>query len=542
MAKSNTGFSSSFGAIMAAAGSAIGLGNIWRFPYICGKYGGGAALILYLFFVFFIGMTLLLSELTIGRRTGHTPMKAYEALQPKRTMWRYVGLAGLITCFLILCIYLVISGWTLNYFWESVSGQLLGVADGDFAGHFAAFAASPVAPVVCLVVFAVLTLVIILGGVQNGIEKVSKILMPVLLVLVLVLCVRSLTLPGASKGLAYLFNPDFSKLTWEGVLAILGQALFSLSVGMGVMIVYGSYMQKDDNLFKSAMWITVCDTAIAVLAGVAIFPAVFAFGQDPAGGPGLVFNVLPVVFNSMGAVGSIVFGGAFFLLLAVAALTSAISLLEALTAWGADYGKKRSLSAILLTIVSCALAVLAAYSFDGGILNSYKLGDMSLFDWLDKLTGSYLPPVCALLTIIFFGWFMKKDSIMDELSNHGTLPTPWFKVFYSFLARFVAPAALLLVLLGSVFQAEFEVSTVLIVIALVLYFFVLPLGVAYVAKDKGRKNVLWYFLSIVLTPLFALLMLIALGDSGEKHRQRLIDDEHIRMKARESYKSSIAKE
>ena len=161
---------------------------------------------------------------------------------------------------------------------------------------------------------------------------------------------------------------------------------------------------------------------------------------------------------------------------------------------------------------------------------------------MDKLTGSYLPPVCALLTIIFFGWFMKKDSIMDELSNHGTLPTPWFKVFYSFLARFVAPAALLLVLLGSVFQAEFEVSTVLIVIALVLYFFVLPLGVAYVAKDKGRKNVLWYFLSIVLTPLFALLMLIALGDSGEKHRQRLIDDEHIRMKARESYKSSIAKE
>lgn len=451
MAENKTGFSSSFGAIMAAAGSAIGLGNIWRFPYICGKYGGGAAIMLYLFFVFFIGMVLLLGELTIGRRTGHTPMRAYMTLRPKHTVWRYVGLLGLITCFLILAIYLVISGWTLNYFWESVSGTLSAVANGDFASHFASFAASPMAPVVCLVVFAVLTLVIILGGVQNGIEKVSKILMPILLVLVLLLCVRSLTLPGASKGLYYLFHPDFSLLTWEGVLAILGQALFSLSVGMGVMIVYGSYVPKDDSLFKSAMWITVCDTAIAVLAGVAIFPAVFAFGQDPAGGPGLVFNVLPVVFNSMGSVGSIVFGGAFFLLLAVAALTSAISLLEALTAWGADYGKSRKVSAILLSIATCAVAVVAAYSFDGGILNPYKLAGMSFFDWLDKLTGSYLPPICALLTIVFFGWFMKKDDIQDELSNHGTVKTPWFKVFYSFLSRFVAPVALVVSLLAGFF-------------------------------------------------------------------------------------------
>ena len=291
---------------MAAAGSAIGLGNIWRFPYICGKYGGGAAIIVYLLFVFLIGMVLLMSELVIGRRTGHTPMRAYEELRPKHRNWRYVGLLGLITSFLILCIYFVISGWTLNYFWESVSGTLASIADGDFAAHFAAFASSPVAPVVCLVIFAALTLVIILGGVQNGIEKVSKILMPILLVLVVLLCVRSLTLPGASKGLAYLFSPDFSQLTTEGVLAILGQALFSLSVGMGVMIVYGSYLPKNDGIFKSAMWITVCDTAIAILAGVAIFPAVFASGQDPAGGPSLVFNVLPVVFNSMGQVGSMV--------------------------------------------------------------------------------------------------------------------------------------------------------------------------------------------------------------------------------------------
>lgn len=436
---------------MAAAGSAIGLGNIWRFPYICGKYGGGAAIILYLLFVFLIGMVLLMSELVIGRRTGHTPMRAYEELRPKHRNWRYVGLLGLITSFLILCIYFVISGWTLNYFWESVSGTLASIADGDFAAHFAAFASSPVAPVVCLVIFAALTLVIILGGVQNGIEKVSKILMPILLVLVVLLCVRSLTLPGASKGLAYLFSPDFSQLTTEGVLAILGQALFSLSVGMGVMIVYGSYIPKGDGLFKSAMWITVCDTAIAILAGVAIFPAVFAFDQSPDGGPGLVFNVLPVVFNSMGNVGSIVFGGAFFLLLAVAALTSAISLLEALTAWGADYGKSRKRSAIILSVVLVLVAVVASFSFDGGILNDNKLAGMSFFDWLDKLTGSYLPPICALLTIIFFGWFMKKDDIHDELSNHGVLKISWFKVFYHILARYVAPAALLVSLVAGIF-------------------------------------------------------------------------------------------
>ncbi|MBR1766722.1 MAG: sodium-dependent transporter [Bacteroidales bacterium] len=450
MAESKNGFSSSFGAIMAAAGSAIGLGNIWRFPYICGKYGGGAALVLYLVFVFLIGMTLLLSELVIGRRTGHTPMKAFEALQPKRRAWRYVGLIGIITCFLILSIYLVISGWTLNYFWESVSGTLASVADGDFAAHFAAFAASPVAPIVCLVVFAALTLVVILGGVQNGIEKVSKVLMPVLLVLVLLLCVRSLTLPGASKGLAYLFHPDFSKLSWEGVLAILGQALFSLSVGMGVMIVYGSYIPKSDNLFKSAMWITVCDTAIALLAGVAIFPAVFAFGQSPDGGPGLVFNVLPVVFNSMGNVGSIVFGGAFFLLLAVAALTSAISLLEAVTAWGAEYLHKRNVSAALITVLSCVVAVLAAYAYEGGVLGGVKLGGMSLFDWLNKLTGDYLPPICALLTILFFGWVVKKDVVRDELSNGGTLPTRWFEFFYLVLARWLAPIALIVALVAGI--------------------------------------------------------------------------------------------
>lgn len=434
---------------MAAAGSAVGLGNIWRFPYICGKYGGAACLVVYLAFVFLIGMVLLMSEFVIGRRSGHAPVKAFPTLLPSQPWWKLVGVFGMFTCFLILSIYLVISGWTVGYFWESLTGTLAAIPDSGFGDHFANFAASPWKPVIFLLIFLAFTLAVILGGVSKGIEKVSKLLMPVLLLLVLLLCVRSLTLPGAGKGLDYLFHPDFSQLTWEGILAILGQALFSLSVGMGAMIVYGSYIPRDSNLLKMSMWITVCDVSIAVLAGVAIFPAVFAAGQDPAGGPGLVYQVLPVVFNSLGSVG-IVFAVMFFLLLSLAALTSAISLLEALTAWLSDSGMRRNLAAVLVSLAEAALAVVVAYSFSGGLLSGITPGGMNLFDWIDKLTGAYLPPLGALATIIFFGWVMKKDDIHDELSNHGTLKVAWFEVFYYFLVRFLAPAALLVSLVAGI--------------------------------------------------------------------------------------------
>lgn len=449
MANNKTGFTSSFGVIMAAAGSAVGLGNIWRFPYICGQYGGAACLFVYLLFVFLIGMVLLMTEFVIGRRSGFSPEKAFPALYPKRPSWKMVGLFGMFTCFLILAIYLVISGWTLGYFWESLTGTLASIADDGFKAHFDAFVASPWKPVVFLVIFLIFTLLVILGGVQKGIEKVSKLLMPILLVLVLLLCVRSLTLPGASKGLAYLFHPDFSLLTWDGILAILGQALFSLSVGMGAMIVYGSYIPRDSNILKNAMWITVCDVSIAVLAGIAIFPAVFAAGQNPADGPGLVYQVLPVVFNSIGTVGQ-VFAVLFFLLLVLAALTSAISLLETLTAWLADKGMKRKVAAVIITLLEVVLGVFVAYSFTGGPLSDITPGGKNFFDWVNDLTGAYLPPIGALLTVIFFGWVMKKEDIYDELSNHGVLKVSWFKVFYHILVRFVAPAALLVSLVASI--------------------------------------------------------------------------------------------
>lgn len=443
------GFSSSFGAIMAAVGSSVGLGNIWRFPYITGQYGGGAFIIVYLLFVFLIGMMIMLTEFVIGRRAQSGPVRAYPILRPDRRWWRWLGVFGICTAFLILSLYVVISGWTLNYAVEAVTGRLSGLAPEQVSYHFDQFSSSAVAPSAYLLIFLVLTAVVIIGGVKKGIEAVSKVLMPVLLGLLLVLCVRSLTLPGASQGLNYLFHPDFSKLTSEGVLAALGQALFSLSVGMGIMVVYGSYIPVSDSLLKTSVWITVCDTLIAVLAGVAIFPAVFSCGLEPAGGPGLVFKVLPNVFNSMGGIG-VVFAAIFFVLLVLAALTSAISLLEALVATVVESGKMgRVKSSVMFTVLVFIVGAVCALSC--GPLRHIQMGGMSIFDFVDRLNSIYLPPLCALGTVVFLGWFMPKADIMDELSNHGTLSVGWLKLFY-FVVRFVAPAALLLVLVTGILQ------------------------------------------------------------------------------------------
>ena len=449
MSTQQKSFSSSLGAIMAAVGSAVGLGNIWRFPYTCGKYGGGAFLLVYCCFVFLIGSVLMMSEFIIGRRAQHTPVKAFQTLAPRHKAWGLLGLLGIITSFFILSQYLVLSGWTTGYVWDSITGALasLGTSAAPISDYFAQFSAHPWRPALFLVIFAVLVLVIILCGVQKGIETFSKVLMPILVLLILILCVRSLTLPGAVKGLEYLFSPDFSKLTGEGILAALGQALFSLSVGMGVMLVYGSYIPVNENIFSTAMWITVCDTLIAILAGIAIFPAVFSCGFNPAGGPGLVFCVLPNVFNTMGTAG-IVFSIIFFLLLTVAALTSAISLLEALTATFSEHThSRRYVGALLFFLLTTALGVVFSLSF--GTLSHIKIGGLTLFDFIDQVNSIYLPPICALGTVVFLGWVMPDADVRDELSNHGTLSIRFYGLF-RFIARYVAPLALLVVFVSGI--------------------------------------------------------------------------------------------
>ena len=449
MSTQQKSFSSSLGAIMAAVGSAVGLGNIWRFPYTCSKYGGGAFLLVYCCFVFLIGSVLMMSEFIIGRRAQHTPVKAFQTLAPRHKAWGLLGLLGIITSFFILSQYLVLSGWTTGYVWDSITGALasLGTSAAPISDYFAQFSAHPWRPALFLVIFAVLVLVIILCGVQKGIETFSKVLMPILVLLILILCVRSLTLPGAVKGLEYLFSPDFSKLTGEGILAALGQALFSLSVGMGVMLVYGSYIPVNENIFSTAMWITVCDTLIAILAGIAIFPAVFSCGFNPAGGPGLVFCVLPNVFNTMGTAG-VIFSIIFFLLLTVAALTSAISLLEALTATFSEHThSRRYVGALLFFLLTTALGVVFSLSF--GTLSHIKIGGLTLFDFIDQVNSIYLPPICALGTVIFLGWVMPDADVRDELSNHGTLSIRFYGLF-RFIARYVAPLALLVVFVSGI--------------------------------------------------------------------------------------------
>ena len=449
MSTQQKSFSSSLGAIMAAVGSAVGLGNIWRFPYTCGKYGGGAFLLVYCCFVFLIGSVLMMSEFIIGRRAQHTPVKAFQTLAPRHKAWGLLGLLGIITSFFILSQYLVLSGWTTGYVWDSITGALasLGTSAAPISDYFAQFSAHPWRPALFLVIFAVLVLVIILCGVQKGIETFSKVLMPILVLLILILCVRSLTLPGAVKGLEYLFSPDFSKLTGEGILAALGQALFSLSVGMGVMLVYGSYIPVNENIFSTAMWITFCDTLIAILAGIAIFPAVFSCGFNPAGGPGLVFCVLPNVFNTMGTAG-VVFSIIFFLLLTVAALTSAISLLEALTATFSEHThSRRYVGALLFFLLTTALGVVFSLSF--GTLSHIKIGGLTLFDFIDQVNSIYLPPICALGTVVFLGWVMPDADVRDELSNHGTLSIRFYGLF-RFIARYVAPLALLVVFVSGI--------------------------------------------------------------------------------------------
>jgi len=325
-------FTTRAGFILVAAGSAVGLGNIWKFPYLVGENGGAVFLLLYLGFVFTIGLSIMLAEFAIGRRAQKNPVGAFRNL--KGRAWAAVGGMGVFSGFIILSFYRVVGGWTIAYAAKTAMG-LLGNGDAKaLGGVFGSFIAAPFEPIIYHGIFMALTVAVVVRGIDGGIEKACRVLMPVLFVLLVVLCFRSLTLPGAEKGVAFFLNPDFSKVSWGMVTAALGQAFFSLSLGMGAMITYGSYLSKDTRLPGAALWVTSLDSLIAVLAGFMILPAVFAFGFDPSAGPGLTFITLPAVFSKI-PLGTF-FGTLFFVLLAVAALTSAMSLLEVVVAYLVD--------------------------------------------------------------------------------------------------------------------------------------------------------------------------------------------------------------
>lgn len=435
--KNRDGFGSKIGIIAAAAGSAIGLGNIYRFPCELGNNGGAAFLLVYLAVVVFLGIPVMLSELVIGRRSQSNPVGAFKRLAPK-SAWPIVGYMGVLCGFIIFAFYSTVSGWTLEYIVKAVTNSFQGKDLAAIEQDFTNFHDMGWRNVMWQAVFILLTGFVVFKGVQNGIEKYAKILMPVLLVILIVLGVRSATLPGAKEGLTFLFKPDFSKITGNVLLSALGQGFFSLSLGMGVLITYGSYVKKSDNLISTAFSVVLADTLIALLAGIVIFPAAFSFGIRPTAGMGLVFNTIPMIFNQMA--GGYVFCIIFFVLLAIAALTSTISLLEVVVAYlSEELHMKRQWA----TVVACAGTMLVGVFASLSLMSDtpFVIGGKTVFDALDFVSSNVMLPIGGMLIVIFVGWKLGKSQFFSEVTNEGMLKSPLKSIIY-FIIRYLAPLAI----------------------------------------------------------------------------------------------------
>lgn len=430
---------SRLGFILAAAGSAVGLGNVWKFPYLVGQNGGAAFVVTYLVLVLTIGATGMLAEMAIGRAAQKNPVGAFAAL--KGGIWPVTGYLGVICGFLILGFYSVIGGWTIAYTVKMLDGTL--TAPGlDFAATFSGFVADPVEPLIYHAIFMALTIGVVLKGVSAGIERWNKILMPTLLVLLVVLIARAVTLDGAMAGVEFYLKPDFSKINADVVLAALSQAFFSLSIGMGAMITYGSYLTRDQNLPRSTVMVIGLDTGVAILAGLIVMPAVFAFGVAPGAGPGLTFITLPGVFQQMP--GGTLFGAAFFLLLLFAALTSSVSLLEVPVAYLMDELKVSRRTAVWV-LGGIAFLIGVPSSLSLGIWADIKLFGLPFLDLLDFITSKLIMPVGGLLMCLFAGWVvwpvMRREATNDGSVSFRLLPV------WNWLLKVVAPAAIAWILI-----------------------------------------------------------------------------------------------
>lgn len=446
--KQNRGsFGSKFGVIAAAAGSAVGLGNIWKFPYITGEYGGAAFLFVYLGFITAIGLPVMVSEFIIGRKAHRNAFGSFRKLAPK-TSWYITGFLGVVAAYLILSFYGVVAGWSMDYIVESLRGSFAGKSPEQLSDSFVKHISSPFKPVLWQLLFMALTAIIVIMGIKDGIERYSKILMPLLVIILIILVFRSVTLPGAKKGIEFLFKPDFSKLTREGILNALGHAFFSLSLGMGTLITYGSYINQDNNLGKTAFQVTAADTIIAILAGLAIMPAVFAFGIEPTKGPGLIFITLPNVFIQMP--GGLIFSVLFFILLTVAALTSSISILEVVVAFLTEELKiGRVVATIFATVTISLVGVICSLSM--GHLDFPIFLGLNFFDTLDFFASNVLLPIGGFFIALFIGWYFGKNKALKELSNKGKLNI-WYIHILMFLLRYIAPLAILLVSVNGIYE------------------------------------------------------------------------------------------
>ena len=438
---------SRFGFILAASGSAIGLGNIWKFPYIVGENGGGAFVLIYLICIFIIGTPIMLAEFTLGRKTNLNPVGAFNSLKPN-SAFTSIGYMGVLAGFLILSFYGVVGGWTFAYVVKSVTGSVLSFTSPKEAGvFFGNFIGNTGETILYHALFMGLCIAIVLRGVHGGIERACEILMPTLVLFLFLLMIRSLTLDGAMEGVGFYLNPDFSKISVNTVLIALGQAFFSLSLGMGCMITYGSYLSEKENLTSSTVYVVMFDTLIALLVGMVIFPAVFAMGLEPTEGPSLVFSVLPAVFTSMpmGHVVSII----FFTLLAIAAITSGISLLEVVVAYFIDQrGWQRKKAVIIVGSSIFAFGIPSGLSF--GAMAELKLVGMTFFDHVDNIASNYLLPLGGMLTAIFVGWVWGTNNAHVEIEKHkNKFNFPWAQC-WEFLIRYITPVAVGIVFLAKV--------------------------------------------------------------------------------------------
>ncbi len=438
-------FGSRFAVIAAMAGSAVGLGNIWRFPYILGEYGGAAFILVYMAACLVLALPIFYAESIIGRSSRSDTFGAMNKLAPG-TPWRWVGLLTIISPLLLLGYYSVVGGWSVEYLFKSLSFSFTEVPAEEVPHFFGRFISSTWQPLFAHTAFMALVAGVVLGGVRNGIEKFSKLAMPALFILILVIVGYSLTLPGSFKGVEYLVKPDFSKLSADAIAAALGQAFFSLSLGVGTILTFSSYVKKEENLLVSGVGTAASDLLFAVIAAFAVIPAVFAAGLQPSGGPGLVFETLPYIFNKMGEgmpLLSTLVSSIFFVAILAAALTSAISMLEVGVAFLTDeWGMKRRSATLVLTFFCWSVGILCSLSF--GPLADVKVLGLTFFDFLDHLCSDWLLPVGGLLFTTFVGWKMSKDKVRDEFTNGGTVNTRLFDTVY-FLMRYVAPVGILVV-------------------------------------------------------------------------------------------------
>ena len=445
--KKRDGFGSKLGIIAAAAGSAIGLGNIYRFPCEVGENGGAAFLLFYLIVVNLLGLPVMLSELVIGRRSQSNSVGAFHKLAPN-TKWPIVGYIGVLCGFLIFAFYSTVSGWTLEYIVKSVTNSFHGKDLATIESEFAAFHDMGWRNVMWQGIFIFLTGFVVFRGVQNGIEKTAKVLMPLLLGILIILGIRSMTLPGAKEGLSFLFRPDFSKITGKVMVEALGQGFFLLILGMGVLITYGSYVKTEDNLTSTAFSVVIADTAIAILAGLVIFPAAFSFGVKPEAGMGLVFNTLPMLFNQI--TGGYWFCLIFFVLLAIAALTSTISLLEVLVAY---LSEEMHLKRTWATVIACAGTMLLGVFASLSLMSEtpFALAGHTVFDMMDFLSSNILLPIGGVLIVIFVGWRLGKQKFFEEVTNEGALKAPLKRIIF-FIIRYLAPVAIAIVFISGLIK------------------------------------------------------------------------------------------